>query len=122
MLEQRFMEVVPDQLRSIASSLKTIAEQKQAAEPQCVWVFTADQVWDGCIENLVVNTFATEEAAKKFLYDFVHDGGEESIEASVKERNWVVDNDEPGLDRVFEDGYYIHGHVECMVTKSEIEK
>lgn len=68
-LEQRFMERVPNLLRDISKSLETIAAVKSAEERKKVYVvtFLNDCEWE--LPNVSVNVFATEEEARKCLDD-----------------------------------------------------
>lgn len=88
-----------------------------------VWVFTAEQAWRGEVADTIVRAFDTEDAARKYLHDFLlDDGGEESIRDYVKSKDWDVEFDEPDLYRAYEEGYYVNNHVELTITKCEIKK
>lgn len=89
-------------------------------EPQYVWVFTAEQAWDGETADVIVKAFGTEEAAHKYMQSFIHDDGDESIEAYVKDKGWEVEMDEPDLYRAYNDGYYNSDHIELTITKTEV--
>jgi len=92
------------------------------AKNKKVWVFTAEQAWDGEVEDIIVRTFATEEAAQKHLQDWLTDGGEdESINEYVENKGWKVECNEPNLYRAFEDGYYNTDHIELTITECEIQ-
>ena len=123
-LEQRFMERVPSLLHDIAESLATIAGKMADKEPQVkkVWVFTAEQAWDGEAADVIVKTFATEQAAQKHLHDFVYNDGDETIAEYVKKHDWKVEMDEPWLYRAYDEGRYPTDHVECTITECEIEE
>lgn len=87
-----------------------------------VYVFTAEQAYNSAVEDLVVRVFATEEAARKFLYDFIHERcDDESIEDFVMRKGWEVEMNEPDLYRAFPCGRYPESHIECTITKCEIE-
>ena len=125
-LENRFYEIVPTALWNISKTneaiLKILAE-RLPEEKQYVWVFTAEQAWEGDTEDTIVRTFATEEAARKHLQEFITgDGEDESIRQYVERKGWEVDCDEPDHYRVFEDGYYANNHIECTIIKCEIKK
>ena len=93
-------------------------------EPEYVWVFTAEQAYDYTVEDVVVRVFATEEAACKFLYDFIHEGSDdesESIEDFVMRKGWEVEINDTDLYRAFPCGRYPESHIECTITKCEIE-
>ena len=123
-LEQRFMERVPNLLQSIAESLATIAGKTADKKPQAkkVWVFTAEQAWDGEAADVIVQTFATEQAAQDYLHDFVYKDGDETIAEYVKKHGWEVDEDEPWLYRASSPGYYPTDHVECTITECEVKE
>jgi len=128
------MEQVPSLLRDISRSLKAIAEKRQAEEPAgCVWVFTAEQTYDMENFDVVVRTFFTEEIARRFLHDFVYapasdgsltgtDTDEESLADFVEKDHWVVEYDEPDFYMAYPEGCYQSDHIECRITKCEIEK
>jgi len=63
-LEQRFMERVPNLLGDIAESLETIAKTKQPKQTVWVVTFLNDFEWE---RNVSVNVFGTEEEARKCL-------------------------------------------------------
>lgn len=89
-----------------------------------VYVFTAEQAYDYTVEDVVVRVFVTEEAARKFLYDFIHKGSDdksESIEDFVMRKGWEVEMNDPDLYRAFPFGRYPVSHIECTITKCEIE-
>lgn len=91
-------------------------------EPEYVWVFTAEQCYDMQMFDVVVRTFATEKAARKFLYDFIHeDCGDGSIVDMVKEKGWNIDEDEPNHYYAGVEGSYLSNRVECTITECRIE-
>lgn len=91
-------------------------------EPEYVWVFTGEQAYDSDVENVIVRVFATEEAACKFLHDFIHEGDDdESLEDFVTQKGWEVEINEPDLYRAFPWGRYPESHIELTITKCEIE-
>ncbi len=117
-IERRFFERVPNQLNDVVESLKTIA-QKMTSD--CVWVFTAEQAWDDETADIIVKAFPTEDAAVKYMHDFLLDDGDESIREYVERKEWVVKVDEPLLYRACKDGYYSTDHIELTITKCEIQ-
>lgn len=64
-IEQRFMELVPNLLNDIAKSLETIAKAKQPKQTVWVVTFLNDCEWE--LPNVSVNVFGTEEEARKCL-------------------------------------------------------
>jgi hypothetical protein len=118
------MERVPNLLQSIAESLATIAGKMADKKPQVkkVWVFTAEQACDGEVAETIVQTFATEQAARDYLHDFVYKDGDETIAEYVKKHDWEVEQDESWLYRAFSLGYYPTDHVECTITECEIKE
>ena len=122
-LEQRFMERVPNLLQSIAESLATIAGKMADKKQQVkkVWVFTAEQAWDGEAADVIVQTFATEQAAQDYLHDFVYKDGDETIAEYVKKHDWEVEQDEPWLYRASGNDY-CSDHVECTITECEVKE
>ena len=92
-------------------------------DPEYVWVFTAEQAWDGEVADTIVKAFPTEDAAVKYLHDFLlDDGGDESIRDYVKRKNWEVDTDEPMHYCASEEMRYGTDHIELTITKCEIQK
>ena len=91
-------------------------------EPEHVWVFTAEQAWDGEFADTIVHVFPTEDAAVKYMHDFLlDDGGDKSIREYVKRKEWEVEIDEPTLYRASRPGYYAHDHIELTISKCVIE-
>lgn len=121
-LEQRFMERVPNLLHDISESLKTIAACKQAVEPESyVWVFTAEQAYCSETYDVVVRVFSTEDKAREFMHGFIHEDGDEPIVRFVERHGWSVEFDEPDHYMACEDMSYPECHVECTITKCKIE-
>ena len=96
-------------------------EPKRDKEPEKVYVFTAEQAWDGEVADTIVKTFRTREAAREFMHKFIHEGGDESIKDYVKRKDWYVEMDEPDLYRACEDGRYSTDHIEITITECNIE-
>lgn len=117
-LEQRFMEMVPNQLRDICQTLKVIADSIKAQTTQTVWVFTAEQASCGSVEDTIVKAFPTEEAAQEYMHSFIYEDGDETIAAYVKRNGWEVEMDEPDLYRAYGEDYCTD-HVECTISKCE---
>ena len=91
-------------------------------EPEYVWVFTGEQAWDGEYADVIVHAFTTEDAAVKYMHDFLlDDGGDESIRQYVERKDWEVEIDVPMLYRAFKQGYYGTDHIELTITKCEIK-
>ena len=90
-------------------------------EPEKVYVFTAEQAWDGDTADIIVKTFRTREAAREFMHKFIHEDGDESIEDYVKRKDWYVEMDEPDLYRACEEGRYSTDHIEVTITECNIE-
>jgi hypothetical protein len=90
-------------------------------EPEKVYVFTAEQAWDGDTADIIVKTFRTREAAREFMHKFIHEDGDESIEDYVKRKDWYVEIDEPDLYRACEYGRYSTDHIEITITECNIE-
>lgn len=108
---------------SMVNVYERMAEELELEdEKDYVWVFKAEQAWDGEAADVIVRAFASEEAAVKFMHDFIHDDGDESIEQYVERKGWEVEHDEPTLYRAYEDGRYSTDHIEITITKCEIEK
>lgn len=120
-LEQKFMERVPDLLHDLTEAIQGLTEVVKPKQ-ECVFVFTCEQAYDGCAEDVIVKTFKTDKAARKFMQSFIHEDCDDSIAEYVKEYEWDVEVDEPDLYKAYEPGYYANGHVECTITKCEILK
>ena len=100
-----------------------VKQFQKPAEPQYVWVFTAEQAWDGEVADTIVMAFPTEKSATDYLHGFLlDDGGDESIRQYVERKGWVTEEDSPMLYRAFKDGYYNTDHIELTITKCEIQK
>lgn len=115
------MERVPGLLHDLTEAIQGLTETVKPKQ-ECVWVFTAERAYNGCAEDVIVKTFKTAEAARKFMQDFIHEDDDEPIAEYVKEKGWCVDADEPDHYLAYESGYYVNGHVECTITKCEILK
>lgn len=97
-------------------------EPKRDKEPEKVYVFTADQAWDGEVADTIVRTFRTREAAREFMHKFIHNSmNDESTADYVKRKGWEVEVDEPDLYRAYPDGYYPTNHIELTITECNIE-
>lgn len=90
-------------------------------EPEKVYVFTAEQAWDGETDDIIIKTFRTREAAREFMHKFIHEDCDESIADYVKRKDWYVEMDEPDLYRACEDGRYSTDHIEITITECNIE-
>ena len=91
-------------------------------EPEKVYVFTAEQAWDGEVADTIVKTFRTREAAREFMHKFIHDSmNDESTADYVKRKGWEVEVDEPDMYRAYPDGYYPTNHIELTITECNIE-
>lgn len=111
-----------DLTRSMASVYDRMLEELGIAdEPEKVYVFTAEQAWEGESADIIVKTFRTKEAAQKFMHKFIHEDGDESIEDYVKRKGWEVEMDEPDLYRAYYDGRYTTNHIEITITECNIE-
>jgi hypothetical protein len=119
LLEQKFFEMVPSALRGIENALTSIANKMAAQQPEYVWVFTAEQTADDDTFDLITKVFATEQAARKYLDEFVHDDDEGEL-AYAKKRGWTVEYDEPDHYRAYEEGYYLGNHTEAKIEKQEV--
>ena len=86
-----------------------------------VYVFTAEQAWDGEAADIIVKTFRKKETAQEYMQKFIHDGGEESIADYVESNGWEVEMDEPDLYRAYNDGRYSTDHIEITITECNVE-
>lgn len=120
-LEQKFLEMVPNTLRSISKSLESIDKKIAVEQPaRYVWVFTADQVADGDAMDVITEVYATEEAARQHMHEFVYADDGELLYA--KKRGWEVEINEPDHFRSFEEGYYTDNHTEATIEKKEVKR
>jgi len=92
-----------------------------ANDPEKVYVFTAEQAWDGEVADTIVKTFGSEDAARKYMHEFIHEDGDEPIVDYVERHGWTTEYDEPNLYRAYNDGYYSDSHIECTITECEIQ-
>lgn len=100
-------------------------EKKLEREPQEVWVFTAEQASDGDVEDIIIETFKTQQAADGYLHDFIHkkdEDKEESVLQYVERRKWKTSIDCPELFRAYKDGSYATDHIECTITKCKMKE
>lgn len=96
--------------------------ETESHEPEKVYVFTAEQAWDGETADVIVKAFRTREAAREFKHKFIHEPVDgESIVDYVKRKDWYVEMDEPDLYRACEDGRYPTDHIEITITECNIE-
>ena len=100
---------------------RMLEELGLADEPEKVYVFTAEQAWDGEVADVIVKTFRTREAAQEYMHKFIHENDEESIEDYVKRKDWYVEMDEPNLYRACEGGRYATDHIEITITECNVE-
>lgn len=80
-----------------------------------VYVFTAEQVYDGEVFDHIIKVFYTIKEAQKCLNWFVND-----VKDTNQKRNWFVEYDRPNIYRAFEDGYYATNHCEFMIDEVDI--
>lgn len=122
-LEQKLMEMVSGTLRDIEETLENMTGiLALTVKPACVWVFTAEQAYEGLVYDTIVKTFATEQAAQEFMQSFIHEDGDETIEELVEKKGWVKEFDTAILYRASRNGHYEQDHVELTITKCEIQK
>lgn len=96
-------------------------ELEMESEPnQEVWVFTAEQAWDGEAAETIVKAFPTKEAAQEYMHHFIHEDGDESVADYVERKGWCVEQDEPDFYRAYEEGRYSTDHIECTLTECKI--
>lgn len=95
-------------------------ELKIEDEPECVWVFTANQALDDEMLDVLTKVFATEEEAKSYLYDFVH--GEDGELEYAEKRGWTIECDYADWFQAYEEGYYCGNHTEVQIEKLEVQK
>lgn len=92
-------------------------------EPKYVWVFSGEQTWEDKTADIVIEIFSTEDAAHKYMKEFINDNStDESIAEYVERKKWEVEYNTPDLYRAFRDGHYSSDHIELTITKCEIKK
>ena len=84
-----------------------------------VWVFTADQAYDGEVLDKITKAFSTEEKAKAYMHDFVH--GEDGEYQFAQKHGWDIDVDNPDHFVAYEEGYYNSSHTEAEVIQLQVE-
>ena len=84
-----------------------------------VWVFTADQIADADVMDIITRVFETEQSALDCLYEFVH--GDDGELAYAEKRGWKVEYDKPDHFRAYEEGYYCQNHTEATVEMIEVK-
>lgn len=112
-----------EELPSLINEAWAVARLKAKQEKQVVYVFTAEQVWDYDVQDTIIKVFAAEQAARSYMHDFIYKSdGDESIAEYVERKGWETEFDEQDLYRAYREGYYGSDHIECQITKCEIEK
>lgn len=81
-----------------------------------VYVFTAEQVFDYEVSDLIVDVYANKEDAESRLKMFA----DEALEY-VEKRGWVVEHNTSDLYRAYDDGRYPENHVEFSVWEEEVK-
>lgn len=84
-------------------------------EKKTLYVFTAEQVYDCEVIDLILVTFWNKNDAVDYMKKFVED-----IKSSIKNRGWQVEEDCPTYYQTFEPFHYVENHVECIVHETEI--
>lgn len=110
-----------DELPELINEAWAVARLKAKQEKQVVYVFIAEQSWDFNVADTIVKAFATREAARKYLHEFVHDDTDGVIGDALRQ-DWVIEADEPDFFQAYEEGRYAQTHTECSITECEIEK
>jgi hypothetical protein len=85
-----------------------------------VWVFTADQIADADVMDIITRVFETEQSALDCLYEFVH--GDDGELAYAEKRGWKVEYDKPNHFRAYEEGHYCQNHTEATVEMIEVKR
>ena len=91
---------------------------KKKTLPMYVWVFIVNQASNDETLATIVKVFATEEAALKYLHDFVE--GDEGERAYAEKHGWKIDEDCADWFLAYKEGYYCGNHTECSIEKKEI--
>ena len=88
-------------------------------ETKYVWVFTAEQAYNGEVFNKLTMAFSTEEKAKAYMHDFVH--GKYGEYQYAQKHGWNIDVDNPDHFMAYEEGYYNSNHTEAEVIMLKVE-
>jgi len=94
-------------------------------QPEKVWVFTAEQAWDGETADTIVKAFKSEKEATDYLLEFLHNGedsDDESILQYAERMGWETEVNEPLHYLSCLDGYYPTDHIECTITECELKQ
>ena len=83
------------------------------SEFESVWVFTAEQAFDGYAYDTITEIFSTKEAAQKHLHDFVHD--EEGELDFAEKHGWRINKNCADWFCAYEDGCYCDNHTEAYI-------
>jgi len=106
----------------VMSCIEWPEDMEMEDEPEKIYVFTAEQAWDGEVADIIVKTFRTRTAAQEYMHKFIHESeDDESIVDYVKRKDWYVEMDEPNLYRACEDGRYATDHIEITITECNME-
>ena len=79
-----------------------------------IYVFTADQAFDGECFDLIVKAFAKKEDAAKELNSF-----KEDVRKDIKE-SWEIERDDEDVYRASQSMDYANQHVELMISEVEV--
>lgn len=82
-----------------------------------VFIFTANQVYEGQEIDLVVRAYAKKDDAIAMLKWFIDD-----VKEVVRCSNWEEEYTDDCNYTAYEEGYYATNHVEFRVHEIEIEK
>lgn len=103
---------------SIISVYDALEEELGMNDDDFVWVFTANQTADDEALDTIVKVFDSEEAAQKYLHEFVH--GDDGEYAYAKKREWEVPYDGPDYFQAYEKGRYLSNHTEVSIERHQV--
>jgi hypothetical protein len=86
-----------------------------------VYVFTAEQAYDGDFADIIVRVFSSSVVAERFMRWFIREDGDMTIEKYAAKNCWDIEVDESRLYRAIGPLGYEVDHVECTITSCEIE-
>lgn len=87
-------------------------------EFEYVYTFTANQATDDEVLDTIIQVFATEEAARKYLHEFVEEG-----ELSYAEkRGWTIEQNNSDAFHAYEEGNYCGNHTEAFIEKHQVKR
>ena len=114
-LEQKFMELVPDVLRSISKSVASIDKKMTVQQPAYVWVLFYESLDDYQLAGRRLQVFLDEEEARK-AFGIAADESRRIAETS----GWEVGHDDEDYFDAYPDGSWGTSHETVELKKCQV--